>query len=324
MLANLLTFALAVSGVVGVLFSGWRMSVRRACLAIAIVASGLLTWSLTPVHEVASSATRTAGADRYCLQVADPKQGYRPALGWLDLSRLEMRSRGRWQYHGLLVVQRADDWTVYNWSNRRRAWDPVPAMMHPTPLCVPRRGYADRLGLLPDRSRLGQPKGMFARIRRRSYLFPAAFQASAHEGEPASIFFRASGPDFRPLKATASKAEARHGTVGVEFGSRDWLESVARTEEITRALPRPGSKPSLDPASYLERDEQGRVRTLITCPVRATTTNPAPCQHRFYADGGMWTFRQTMADLPNWRALEIAFRRRVDGFERDGQQALTD
>ena len=298
---------------------------RAVLLGLGLAALALVVWSVKVARPAASLATQTADGHPYCLQIQDADKGYRPALELLDLSRLMMRSGKPWRYHGLLVVKQETNWRLYNWSHRRQTWDAIPADLPqdevPTPRCVPRIGYAEGLGWWPDQERLAQPRNDFARVRGRSYLFPSAFRARANEGDPATIFFAALGPWFEPLDPDAGERDRQYFAVSVEFRSRDWMESLLKdrqARDLRKPAPNVTSTPDADGlTAYVARDDRGRAETVLLC-VPQTSLNPASCQHRFYADGAMWSFRQELAQLPAWRELELSLRRRVGTFDALG------
>lgn len=293
-------------------------------IALGLGVSAFLAWSVTAARPAANLAAATAGSHPYCVQISDEKRGYRPAFGLLDFARLSMWSRRSSSYHALLVVKHGVDWRLYNWSHRRLGWVMVPTDLPldaaPTPRCAPRADFVARLGWWPDRVRAGQPVGDFARIQSKTYLFPLAYEARASEGDPATIHFNALWPKFEPPDREGGEADRRYHMASVEFRSREWMESLpGRGAAYDLRMPLPKT-PVLDAAgftTYVVRDRQGRLETILLC-AKPTSSNPASCQHRFYADGAIWSFRQPSSQLPEWRELQHEFRRRLSAFEAAG------
>jgi hypothetical protein len=322
-----LLVALALAGHSGAAFLRFAGRWRAVMLALGLAALALAAWSVKAARPAASLAARTAGDRPYCLQVQDPDKGYRPVLSLFDLSRFEMWSSESWRYHGLLVVQQGTAWRLYNWSHRRRTWDALsddlPRDKVPTPRCVPRTGYAERLGWRPNRRRVAQPRGDFARVRGESYLFAPAYNSRANEGEPATVSFAAQGPLFEPLRRDAGERDRRSLRAFVEVRSRDWMENLVKARSTYDLLgPAPPTAATATPdahgvTAYVARDDQGRPQSVLLCAPQ-TARYPASCQHWFYADGAMWSFRQSPAELPVWHELELSLRRRVAAFEAAG------
>ncbi|MBC6981400.1 hypothetical protein [Caulobacter sp. 17J80-11] len=282
--------------------------------AVLLVVFALVAGSgFASALSIAGKAARVAGGRAYCLQVGE-RTGYRPVLGLIDLARFTTGSPHALRYHAVLAVQEPGDWRLYNWSYRSWDWDPLPAV--PTLRCVPRARYADRLTWRRDRAAVAQPRDYFARLGTKSYVVPAGFRALADADDPASLYFDARGGEFEKPHANEQAPGPGYWRVGVEFRSRLWIESLVEGKPAL-ALTASPPPPTGSPATYVARDGQGQVRTVILCS-RASALNPAPCQHWFYADDAMWSFRQTVADLPNWERLEANLRRRVGSFEAAG------
>lgn len=275
-----------------------------------IVSTGVLAWSLRAAIQARDAASAAAGTSAACIQVSDGDGSYRPATSLGDLSPVVMRTNdGR--FHGVLVVDASGGRKLYNWSYRRAIWSPLAPEMRRLLVsrCAPRRGYVRGLGWLTRATSLGQPSDLF-RLGSAAYLIPASFRPKTQNGTYLSL--DAPAPNFDPGAVAPSGLDNR--TVSLSFGTSDWLESLAAAHPLASDLSTEPPQADDRPKSYVDRDSTGRVETVIHCPVAQSARHPAPCQHRFHFEGAMWSFRQSMDELPRWRDLQDRLKDRIGAF----------
>lgn len=286
-----------------------RVSLRSCAVAAAITAVVVvpIVWASRP-GAARSAAQTTAGEAPACIQIPAGAHGYVAATSLADLIVIRMWSNYR--FHGVLVVGAPGETRLYNWSYRQARWSPLPNWASTfVPInCVPRPGYLKALTWFSGRESLGQPAARYVGMGGQRYLIPPAYEPSTQGATYLSI--NAAPPDFGPTSKLV--APPHHLTANLEFRSRDWLESVASKSSAQDPGGRP--TPPKAPFSYVERDLSGRVTTSLSCPAAATERNTAPCQHRFYRDGAMWSFSQSIADVRRWRELQDAFIARMKSF----------
>jgi hypothetical protein len=315
-----LILALAVSGA-AVAFHGPLGAPRRAIGALAaLLGLGLLALSLSTAAQARRHAEMIAGQNPFCIQVPVGKGSYRPATALLDLSPFSMIAAGL-QYHGVLVVLERGTWIDYNWSHRSGRWERLAddLIIRPVVRCVPRPEYGVRMAWIWGSGIVDQPRDAFYRLSGRSFLIPLTFKPRVVNDTYLS--FLASAPDFEPIVRVATAYGEHSWRTAIEFRSRDWLESVTKSDKHKPAdLSIQEPMAANEPALYVERNMAGAVGTAISCMIRQSPEHPAPCQHWFYFDDAMWSFQQSIDDLPRWRAIQQALRERVAAFRSAGAQ----
>ncbi len=100
----------------------------------------------------------TIPSNKYCIQIADSDQSYKPVTTLFDLSYLTMRHSGsRLQYHALLVVDEGNEYKFYNWSYRKGEFQddafkffsgPYGAAHKPEILCSPTENFTNELNII--------------------------------------------------------------------------------------------------------------------------------------------------------------------------------
>lgn len=286
---------------------------------LALLFVVVVVWSAKGAGAASKSAAEVADGQPFCIQVQAPRRDYRPVVGLVELSRLSMLARNGSYFHGVMVAGNGADRKLYNWSHWRNRWDELPEGGEGTTVatirCVPRADFANRLTWWPDADRAGQPRGLYAHIHGRSYLIDREFHGRASGNH---ISFHSQGTDFRPVPASELETHRGRYMNSLEFRSRSWMEGLLENRDAldllsVRAHPalRPGPGGS---TLYVGRDATGTAHTVVICGPE-TARNPTSCQHIFYADGAMWTFRHRLRDLVRWRKLQAAYRERFSRFE---------
>jgi hypothetical protein len=138
----------------------WRWMLRKRLLKLIVIAGGVALIAIVlNVLAVTQSAWRIAGDSRYCIQVADGENRYKPARTLFDLSVLRLwgtQERGIYfSHHAILVVDRESNLQQrFQWSYWRQQLMPgfVPGLRNEEAegygsavTCEPRPGFVGGL-----------------------------------------------------------------------------------------------------------------------------------------------------------------------------------
>jgi hypothetical protein len=307
----------------------------RATLAIGafVIAVGAVTSAL-----VVRAAQKIAGAEPYCIQVADGRADYRPARSWLDLSVWTMwamrESALFMQHHAILVAGDAANPRLSHWSYRQLAF--VPGVRNgeieghgPTVTCIPARDFAHaRLALLAGTS----PDSNYIKYSgRETYLIPSMWQAEWSGGTNPTLRFAVTAPDFRPLArpwSDLAPSERDSNQVVIDWNTK-WLLSLM-TSRLGSDVVEQGSEYGLAKTKadvgyryMIDADgspEGSRINTtMIDCGMPSEAV-PKSCQHRFINTGRHLYFRHRPEDLANWQDMQRRILDLMDSFEiREGR-----
>ena len=285
---------------------------------------------------VGRSAQELAGGRPYCIQVADGDNLHRPARTLLDLSGLTMQawSQGTEQQHAVLVLGEAGEQRLLNWSYRQGRFVDEAAMRDspdrwPALFCEPRADFVRHLPLLTAE----EDTDVQVRILEQAFRIPAILRPRARGGYHPHLNIAVTAPGFLRYDPSIGSVPRprnldlyRTVTIWLRPGRRwedrfevpEWEEAVARGEihDLTaRGVSRKGSTATRE--QYLAGAPDGSERTLIECQA-ASINFPLSCEHLYFRDGLLFTFRHAPADLPAWREMQRRLAEIFETFSSEG------
>jgi hypothetical protein len=140
----------------------------------------------------------------------------------------------------------------------------------------------------------------------RQWSIAGAYAPRFHGGEYPSLLFYAAGPEFRPLPSVKC-SPTTNGFI-VRLRPDPTLDIWAVSGRLEVSTHRQGG------TYFIRRDVNGRLTDLVTC-LPGTAGHPGSCQNNFRRNGVEYYFRHAVAGEPEWRRLQEALVRRVDGFQ---------
>ncbi|MDH7797860.1 MULTISPECIES: hypothetical protein [unclassified Beijerinckia] len=262
---------------------------------------------------VVQNVREIAGADPYCIEIADGAGDYRPARTLFDLSIVRMRATGEAggqnQHHAVLILGSGTMPYLRHWSYYKHNF--VDGVLHgqrTSITCVPQRDFADRLPILwPQRI-----DNDYFRIpaRGEAYRILRSYYPKWSGGASLHLSIVTSAPDFAPLPAPWfgwGPRERWDSSVFVEWDTR-WFANLIEKE---------ASGSGADSVVEYGLSKSGTSWYFTgSDDVNPTTVNcgPVRCQHRFLNKGRHFHFFHHRDELSNWQALQKRLLALFDSF----------
>ena len=253
---------------------------------------------------VIDKARDTAQNDPYCIILEKRK---RTATAWEDFTFLTMdKANSRLTNHITLVILRDGRQKFYHWSYRLGQFykdrystynyhcDPIPQFANIFARFSPQDLADDKIRIIVGTMR---------------FDIPRKFNPKVSGG---SLYIAAGVPDFHP------DAHIRRGLrPSLDIRDQAWINGLKDTYE---GIPLSGREGSFDKyiakngVFYVQQDQDGSILVHISCPLK--DNQRYPCHHRFYRDGGMYSFEYEKPYLPEAEAMQERLFKLFESFKK--------